>query len=168
VGYAVIRVKGDQVARWFGSPGLPRWIRRSREISLSYDATLARLWAEAAVRLGVAAEDLRLAFPVPIVTRQCREVTHGLYQGFERHPIWGRCPRCGEKTLRLSAPREVGPEEVAPMWDQSLRRLHTPAGLGFTAWTRRGGHEDFHLPFRLEDVPGLPGFDQSLEASSQP
>jgi predicted ThiF/HesA family dinucleotide-utilizing enzyme len=152
----LIRVNGPEINQWYGRDEPNRFVRVSQEIPLPYEANFARLWGEVAMRFGVSAEDMRLGFPTPIVTRQCANQQHGLYRGFERQPAWGRCAICSEKTYCHASPRDVALEEVADLKHMSLHDLHAPAGLRFTAYTRCGRQGTFHLPFRLEDVPELP------------
>ena len=109
-----------------------------------------------ALRLGAGTEDVQLGFPVPIVTRRCPDRGHDVYRAFERYPVSGRCPVCGEKTYLLEAPREVTLEEADPISQTSLRHLNAPAGMRFAARTREGRKAMFHLPFRFQDVPALP------------
>lgn len=154
----LIRVTGGEIRQSFfdDTQGI---VRESEEIPLSYDRGLSAVWDEVACRLGSAAEHVRLRLPAAFVTRQCSSPGHGgVYQGFERHPVWGLCPECGEKSYCLAAPRELSLREIEPLAAHlSLRELFAPAGLRFDGWTREGKSGSFHLPFRSEDVPPLPG-----------
>ena len=152
----LIRVQGGEIWQSTGSESRGPSLRPSREIPLAYDADFARLYLEAGLRLGLAVDDLRLEFPVPIVERRCRHAGHGGYRGFERQPVSGACTLCGEKTLCPAAPRNLSLEEAGELAHRSLRALNTPAGMRFTAWARDGRTAMFHLPFRMQDVPELP------------
>jgi predicted ThiF/HesA family dinucleotide-utilizing enzyme len=158
----LIRMTGEEIVQSYGPRDSQGFIRLSREIPFSYDQSLSHLWRDAAGRLGLAPEDICLGFPIPLVTRQCAHGEHGQYQGFERFPVRGRCPACGEKTYCLQAPREVSFEEIAPLAHRSLLELHSPAGMGFAAWTRDGTRVLFHLPFRQEDIPELEETEAAL------
>jgi hypothetical protein len=151
----LIRMTGEEIVQSYGPRDSQGFIRLSREIPFSYGQSLSRLWRDAAGLLGLAPEDIYLGFPVPLVTRRCSNLEHRPYQGFERYPIRGRCPACGEETYCLQAPREVSFEEITPIAHLSLCELCCPAGMGFAAWTRNGSQVLFHLPFRLEDIPEL-------------
>jgi molybdopterin/thiamine biosynthesis adenylyltransferase len=152
----LVRIQGGEIWQCTGSEERKPALCSSREVPLSYEADLSRLYLEAGLRLGLGVDDLRLEFPVPIVVRHCRHSGHGGYRGFERQPVSGACPVCGEKTICSAAPRNLSLEEAGDLAHRSLRELNTPAGMRFSAWARDGGTADFHLPFRMEDVPALP------------
>lgn len=152
----LIRIQGGEIWQSAGSENHKPALCASHEVPLAYDADFVRLYLEAALRLGLAVEDLRLEFPVPIVERRCRHAGHGGYRGFERQPVSGACPLCGEKTLCPAAPRDLSLVEAGELAHRSLRELNTPAGMRYTAWARDGRTAMFHLPFRMEDVPELP------------
>jgi len=152
----LIRIQGGEIRQSAGSEERKPALCASREIFVAYEADLARLYLEAGLRLGLGVDDLRLVFPVPMVERRCRNSGHGGYRGFERQPVSGACPLCGEKTICHAAPRDLSLEEAGELARRSLRELNTPAGMRFSAWTRDGRTETFHLPFRMEDVPALP------------
>ena len=155
-GNRLVRIQGGDIWQCRGREGQQRVLVASREVSLTYDVGLVRLYLEAGLRLGVGIDDLRLEFPVPIVDRRCGRSEHGGYRGFERQPVSGACPRCGEKTICVAAPRDLSLEETGDLVHRSLRAIHTPAGMRFTARARDGRSEQLHLPFRTEDVPALP------------
>ena len=155
-GNRLVRIQGGDIWQCHGKEGQQPILMASCEVDITYDVDFVRLYLEAGLRLGVGIDDLRLEFPVPIVERHCRRSGHGDYRGFERQPVSGACPFCGEKTICVAAPRDLSLEETGDLAHRSLRAINTPAGMRFTARARDGRSEQMHLPFRMVDVPALP------------
>ena len=164
--YQRIRIAGPKIRQIFEKPIKQRAFLRSRQLACTYDQPLNKLWQQAAAQMAVSLQDLLLEMPTPIVTRHCSDIyCRHVYQGFERQPPLGRCEHCGAETCCTSAPRDICLDDVQDIADRSLQSLHTPAGLGFEAWSRDGRKAHFHLPFRFADVPGRTKAPKSVRAA---
>jgi molybdopterin/thiamine biosynthesis adenylyltransferase len=152
----IIQVIGERITQSYGSGGANAQCKISRELPVGYDEKLISLFQKTAQVLGTKPADILLAFPTPVVMRQCLESSeHGIYRGFELQPATGKCNVCGAGAFCLSSPREICLDDVAAIANKGLNELNTPAGIGFTAWSKSGQSTHFHLPFHFNDVPQL-------------
>lgn len=152
----LIRVNAGAVSQ-FPYQSRPPLFSGSAELPLTQRSALADLFGAAAEALGASPGDLRLTFTVPLVDRRCRDGCAPPGIGFERQPVHGRCPACGEPSFVLSSLRDTT-LAAAAAWraaSRTLRELGAPAGMGFTALRRDGGEAAFHLPFDPADLPPL-------------
>lgn len=143
------------LASWAAIPG-DEAAPAPEVVDADYDAPASALFAQVAAELGVAADDVLLTTEVPWVERRCG---CGLRRGFERYPVLGECPRCGEVSVLHDAQRDLERADMAAAGDPTLRAAFVPAGLTMTARGAGGRTRRLALPFRFEDVPPLPGDD---------
>jgi len=165
-----IAVRGSRITQQFGTAQERIPTNHALEIQLAYDRTLPELWKEVGKSMGTEPSDLLLSFRVPLVVRVCSSNPSHIYQGFERFPVWGKCPKCGSSTIPISSKREVTLDDIPGTLDvrQSLRCLHAPAGMRFKSHARKGEESLCSLPFQEVDIPPMPRNDHRLNQPGAP